>query len=84
MARFAVVEPSEADCLYRNAAAGRLPWAARIDPDGRPGRSRRLAVDAMDALADDDGDVPIVAGQSTGAAMVGLLTAPHDAALRGR
>jgi hypothetical protein len=38
----------------------------------------------MDALADDDGDVPIVAGQSTGAAMVGLLTAPHDAALRGR
>lgn len=90
--RFVVVEPAEADCLYRSAVSGRptrsagtlnTMMAGLACAEVSPAAWKILwAAEGMRALADGDRDVPIVAGESAAGGMGVLLHAEGDPALR--
>ncbi|CAI7658300.1 unnamed protein product [Penicillium crustosum] len=86
MPRFIVVEPSEADCLLQSAKsqeARESEGSLRTLMAGLASVPDSVAVDGMKALAyGEEGDIPVVCGESSAASMGIMLGSTTDPSLR--
>ncbi|OQD87984.1 hypothetical protein PENSOL_c074G01430 [Penicillium solitum] len=86
MPRFVVVEPSEADCLLQSAksrGARESEGSLRTLMAGLASVPDSVAVDGMKALAyGEEGDIPVVCGESSAASMGIMLGSTTDPSLR--